>query len=219
MPDLLYAWPGPARFDRRIPKDQIYAHTAVTASVKAAFVEHVDRLVWAYKLAPSTLGIRSTEAVPEIQVIRVHAKADDVPDAVLAAVDRAIPLPVVFEIVRPGAERELIRMRAAYRPVGVRSAPAYVGGGWLRADVERTPLPAAVDLTQLYGALLSPMLGVRVDPGDTPQEVAERLERQGVLEREHRALTWRYRNEKQFNRRVKIRAEIKSLEKEMETLT
>ena len=70
MPDLLYAWPGPARFDRRIPKDQIYAHTAVTASVKAAFVEHVDRLVWAYKLAPSTLGIRSTEAVPRATASR-----------------------------------------------------------------------------------------------------------------------------------------------------
>lgn len=219
MPDLLYAWPEAARFDRRIPKDQVYSHTTIAPTVKAAFVDHVDRLVWAYTLAPRTVGLPGTESVPEIQVIRVHAKDEDVPDPVLAAVDRAIPLPVILEIVREGAAGDLIRMRAAYRPLGVRSASDYVGTGWLAADAPRAPLPASVDLTQLYGALLRPLLGVRVEPGDTPQQVAARLERRGALERGHRALSRRYRNEKQFNRRVDIRAELKSLEKEMESLT
>lgn len=219
MAELLYVWPEGARFGRRIPKDQIYAHASVPAPVKAAFVEHVDQITWAFKLAPGTVNVRGTTAVPEIQVIQIRAKSEDVPDQVLAAVDRAVPLPVVFEVARGQGADERIRMQATYRPVGARVSSPYVRTDWSPADAPRTPLPAASDLTQLYGALLSPLLGVRVDPGDAPEQIAERLERQATLAKEHARLSRRYRAEKQFNRRVQVRAELKTIEKELETLT
>ena len=105
MTDILYRWPEAAKFGRRVPKEKFYEHGAVSPTVREKFVSELACITWDYKLAESTINLPGTSAVPEVQVLTLDAKTDDVGEAVLNAIDRAIPFPVIFEITRSIADR------------------------------------------------------------------------------------------------------------------
>ena len=105
MTDILYRWPEAAKFGRRVPKEKFYEHGTVSTAVREKFINDVQRITWAYKLAEATINLPSTPAVPEIQVFTIDAKTDDVSEAVLGAVDKAIPFPIIFEIAHHRGEQ------------------------------------------------------------------------------------------------------------------
>ena len=111
MTDVLYRWPDSAKFGKTIPKTKFYEHASVSTAVRGRFVAEVDRITWAYKLAESTINLAGTTEVPEIQVFVIAAKAADVDNAVLAAIDKAIKQPVIFEV----ASARGIRMTATLK--------------------------------------------------------------------------------------------------------
>lgn len=218
MADVLYAWPEAARFGRRLPKDAFYEAARVSTAVRQLFVAHVERMTWEFKLSPTTVGVAATDAVPEIQVFRILAKDEDVPDQVLATIDRAVQQPVVFELARDRDASAEVRMAAAYKPAGVRAAGGHASTGWMPAGADRRPLPAGADLTQLYAELLRPLVGVRISPGESPQAIAARLEEAADLQYRHNAVARKHRSERQFNRKVELRRELGRIEQEMERL-
>ncbi|MFP3714938.1 DUF4391 domain-containing protein [Puerhibacterium sp. TATVAM-FAB25] len=202
-PRILYRWPTAAAFGRVVPKNAIYNHGAVNAAVKQRFVDDVERITWAYKLAESTLRLPTDPDMLEVQVLVLDARADDVTDSVLTAIDAAIPQPIIFEVNRT----EETRMVAAHKIIGS-GAPkvgSYYSTAWMPADSRRAPLPTAITLTALYAALLAPLMPVTARPGESLSEVADRLTDVRRLEREVAALERKIRTERQFNRRVELR--------------
>jgi len=97
MTALLYRWPAGAQFGRVVPKNKFYERGQVTTAVKDKFVDEVQRITWAFKLAESTINLPGTKALPELQVFQVDAKSDDVSDGVLTAIDKAVKTPIIFE--------------------------------------------------------------------------------------------------------------------------
>jgi hypothetical protein len=218
---LLYQWPSAAKFGRVVPKTKFYEHGTLSAGVRAKFVAEVQRITWAYKLADSTVHLRGTEAVPEIQVFVVDAKGDDVSDDVFAAIDKAVPFPIIFEINRNHASEGQTRMAACHKRVGgpKPELSAYFSNPWLPADTTRSSLPPALDLASLYSGLLTPMLPVAVRAGERLFEATERVRHAHKLEREIAALERRLRTELQLNRKVELRREVKDRERRLTALT
>lgn len=218
MTDLLYRWPGAAEFNRRIPKDRFYGRGTTNAAVKDRFVEEVARITWAYKLATATVNLPDSKGVPEIQVFEVAAKAEDISDQVLAAIDKAIPSPILFEIVRDHDGRRETRMVAAHKQLG-HGAPkisGYFTTGWLPPDAERRRLPTAITLPDLYSALLTPLTDVQVRSGEDMEDVADRLRTASTLERKIKTLERKLRTEKQLNRRVELNRTLKTTRAELD---
>ncbi|AGP31778.1 DUF4391 domain-containing protein [Corynebacterium terpenotabidum] len=219
MTDLLYRWPTAAEFARRIPKDKFYGRGRDRAAVKEKFVAEVDRITWAYKLAEVTVNLPDSDAVPEVQVFEVVAKEDDISDQVLRAMDTAVLSPIIFEVMRDHGDRREVRMVAAHKKLGS-GAPTlsgYFSTGWMPSEAERSPLPAAVSLEALYEALLEPLTRVTVRAEDSVAEVSDRLNQVGKLEREVAALERKIRTEKQFNRKVELRRNLKIKQQELES--
>lgn len=208
MADVLYAWPAAAAFGRRVPKEKLYAHGSVTAAVRERFVDDVASVEWAYKLAESTVNLPGDDQVPELQVLRVAAKGDDVSTGVLAAIDRAVAFPLVFEITRRDGET---RMTAAMQKSG-----AYHSTGWMPPGNDRTPLPTAITLPALYAAILEPLLPVAGRAAESPADLAARLKRIAQLERQVAAAERQLRNEPQLNRKLELRRELAALRSELE---
>lgn len=215
---LLYEWPAAAHVGSRVPKDRIYARGALTPSVRERFVADVGRIVWAYKLAETTINLPGSPEVPEIQVFRIDAKGDDVPDSVLLAIDKAIPFPIIFEVARMEGEIRRVRLAAAHKPVGPRRAKpsAYFTTSWQRDDAVRVPLPVAISLPTLYASLLDPLMPVTAKPGEEPAAIAARLEAVRKLERELAVLERRLRSERQLNRKIELRRELQRTQAELE---
>lgn len=86
------------------------------------------------------------------------------------------------------------------------------------ADRSRKPLPIVFDLKALYSQLLAPLMPYPARPGETLQKWVERMECARLKEREMERCEARLRKEKQFNRKVEINSELRSLKHELEGL-
>lgn len=218
MTDLLYRWPEAARFARRVPKEKFYEHGLVKTNLREKFVSDIQRVTWAYKLAEATINLPGSTAVPEIQVFTIDSKTTDVGDALLHAIDQAIPFPIIFEIMRQRAARSEVRMVAAHKQLGAGNPKlsGYYSTGWQRADTSRQPLPTAITLPALYTAILQPLTPLTSRPGEEMSEMADRLAIVRKLEREITALERKLRAEPQFNRKVELRRTLKTKQHELE---
>jgi len=236
----LYDWPRASAFGRVIPKNNDPPHARANTGLKDLFVREVDQIVWSHKLAPETVNLAATKQAAEIQVFRITARTATLDPAVVRAIDKAIPFPLLFEVAHGGR----VRLAAAYkRPSEADGARWVVGdyfwGDWLPEDAARAPLPVALNMGALYERLLEPLvaaLTAQLIPGmgeapQTPLSPAE-AERPVSLEariaqaeaikvqaREVERIKVRLGREKQFNKRVTINAELRAAKQELERLT
>jgi len=160
----LIEYPQRAWLGRVVPKNRILAFSNPGRRVRDHFTDQVAQIAWQYKLAPETVNLPATPAVTEIQVFRVTLKGLELDQDVLRTIDRAIPSPLIFELV----QGERIKMVAAYkRPAqnqkGETDPSRWVVGNyfetsWLPESSNRQPLPVALDMAGLYEKLLSPLV-------------------------------------------------------------
>jgi hypothetical protein len=218
---VLYRWPAQAKFGRVVPKTKFYEQGKVTSAVRKRFVDEVQRITWAYKLADATIRLGGNAVVPEIQVFVIEAKDEDVPDSVLAAIDNSVPFPIIFEVSRNASSGLLTRMVAAHKQLSPRAVTLgpYLSSPWLADDTERRPLPAAIDLPSLYKELLTPLLPVATHPGERLEDATARTEHARKLEREIDKLERRLRTEPQFNRKVELRRRLLEHEEHLASIT
>lgn len=217
MTALLYRWPVAAKFGRTVPKAKFYEHGTVPGAVRDKFVTEVQRITWAYKLAQSTINLPGKADVPEIQIFQIDTKGDDVGESVLAAIDKAVKTPIIFEIVTGEGDEQRVRMAASHKQAGhaTPKLSAYYTTDWQPQDAERQPLPTAISLPSLYTALLAPLTPVSARPGEELSDVAARLQAVRKLEREVASLERKLRAEPQLNRKVELRRALKTKQAEL----
>ena len=130
----LYAYPGQAAFNRVLPKSKIYEHCKPSRAVRDAFVSQINQIVWQYKLAPETINLPARPGVPEIEIFSLELKTPEVSEDVLRCIDKAIPLPIFYNLSFDGR----IKTVAAYKRPSDADASRWVVGDyfaspWLQA--------------------------------------------------------------------------------------
>lgn len=213
----LYQYPAKTLLGRVVAKQRILAHVRATARLRDRLRDDVAQITWHAKLAHSTLNLPGTKEVPELQVFVITLKGDDLHRDVLRAIDRAIPFPILFEL--HGARG--VRVTVAYKRPN-QADPGkwvldehYASSDWLPAETPRQPLPTAIDLKQLYQQLLRSLLPEPALQGEALPDQLERLKAVEALKKGADKLEKRLRNEKQFNRKVEINAELRSIRQRM----
>jgi hypothetical protein len=215
----LFSFPPQALVGRVLPKNKIYRHGKVGAALRERFVAQVDQIVWQYKLAPETVNLPARGGIEEIEIFDIALKTDDVDEAVLRAVDRAIPLPILFQL-RHGARR---RLAAAYKRPSLAEAgkwviDGYFFGAWQAVEAPGQPLPIALDLAGLYEQLLRSLLPAPGRPGENLPDQIERLAALRSRRNDCAKLEARLRKEVQFNRKVALNAELRAIREEIARL-
>jgi uncharacterized protein (UPF0248 family) len=89
-------FPKSTEFNKRIPKTKFYEHIELGRKIKDSFVQDIDSIIWANKIAPSTVNISAGEKVTEIQVFRIILKQSDFNKDVLKTIDEQIPYHILF---------------------------------------------------------------------------------------------------------------------------
>ena len=216
----LFNFPPQAKVGRVLPKSKIYQHGRVSAALRERFVRQVEQITWQYKLAPETVNLPGRSGVVEIEVFDIALKTDVLDEDVLRAIDRAIPLPIVFQL----QHGQRTRMAAAYKRPSAAEAgkwviDGYFAGDWLPAAAARRPLPVALDLHGLYEQLLRSLLPQPARPGESLPEQLERLNRLRSRQNDYGKLEIRLHREKQFNRKVALNAQLRELKAEIDRLS
>ena len=217
---VLFSFPAQARVDRTIPKNKIYEHGPVNTSLRERFVEQVEQITWAYKLAPEMINLPALPDVPEIEIFDIELKGTALDDEVLRAIDRAIPLPIIFQLHRGQQTRMVAAFkRPSQAEAGQWVLSDYVTGPWLSDDSEKQFLPMALDLQGLYEQLLRSLLPQAARSGESLPEQLERMARLRGRQSEYKKMEARLHKEKQFNRKVALNAQMRELKNEIDQLS
>jgi hypothetical protein len=213
MTQALFAYPKQALFGRVLPKNKIYQHAAPSAALKELFVQQVEQIVWQYKLAPETINLPAKPGVPEIQVFDISLKTPELNETVLRCIDKAIPFPIVFQLHHD----KRIKMIAAYkRPNEADSekgvVDSYFASDWQAQDLIRQPLPVVLDLALLYEHMLRQLLPLPPRPGEALKQQIERWSQLQSKQNEYQKLEASLHKEKQFNRKVELNAQLRTLQ-------
>lgn len=220
MRPALFNYPKQAAFERVLPKNKIYEYAKPSAALKSKFVAEVEQIVWQYKLSSETINLPARTGAPEIQVFGIALKTPQLSESVLRCIDHAIPFPIFYQLIFEGK----IKIIAAYKRPSDADASRWVvddyfESKWLPADTERIPLPIALDLVGLYEQMLRRLMPVPPQTGETLKDQVERLKRIRSAQSECRKMEARLKNEKQFNRKVELNVQLRSLKNELEALS
>lgn len=220
MTAVLFDYPKKAAFGRVLPKNKIYEHGSPSAAVKQLFVRQVEQIVWQHKLAPETVNLKPSRAVPEIQIFSIALKGDELKPEVLRCLDQAIPFPILFELRYEGKVKPIAAFKRPSDADAMKWVISeYFYGDWVPAGTPRKPLPMVFDLEALYGHLLRSLMPFPARPAEGLQTQVERMELIRLKQLDLERCETRLHKEKQFNRKVEINAELRDLKQEIENLT
>ena len=215
----LYKFPQQAKVDRLIPKNKFYEQGKANTKIEQLFVNQVENIRWAYKLASSTIHLQDQEDLKEIQIFRVKSRVEDLDVSILSFIDKLILTPIIFEVVY----QDKVKVVATYKRLNQADKTKavigqYYSSDWLE-DADRVELPLYLKLADLYEHFIEQLLPLAVS-GEQHQDresisleiklqKAQQLE---SLQKQLDKLKSKLRNEKQFNRRVELNKQLQNLQ-------
>ena len=214
--------PKSTEYGRRIPKQKFYENIAVTPALRRAFTEQVEAIYWRNKVAPSTVNLAEGAEVTEIEIFEIKLRAAELDENVLRLIDRAVPYHIIFILEHEGRYRAAVGYKeAAATGASHFKVSQYYYTGWtdgaesLPLCLEGLTMDAAYEnfVRQTAGEALA------ANCGETLKESVERSQQAEQLRKKIVALENRMRRERQLNRQMEIRAELKKIINELEVFS
>ena len=221
----LYKFPQQAKVDRLIPKNKFYEQGKANSKIEQLFVNQVENIRWAYKLASSTIHLQDQEDLKEIQIFRVKSRVEDLDVSILSFIDKLILTPIIFEVVY----QDKVKVIATYKRLNQADKTKavigqYYASEWLE-DHDRVELPLYLKLADLYEHFIAQILPITSseDSGDDDESVSIELKLQKAqqlesLQKQLDKLKSKLRTEKQFNRKVELNNQIRLLGAQLDKL-
>lgn len=218
----VYQFPDKALVNRNIPKTKFYENAALSRKIKNAFISQIQQINWAYKLSPETTNLAAVNGLFEIQVFNIQLKTPELTDGVLLSIDKAIPHPIFYQLFF----EDKMHVVLAYKRVNESDETKwvieqYLSSEWLTiSEVEqlKIPLPIALNLGGLYEQMLKALMPIHANDGEDIKAQTERLSQITQKQKEISQLQSKMRNEKQFNRKVEMNNQLKTLQQQLEQL-
>lgn len=101
----MVTFPEYTKVGRIVAKENFYRN--IDPATKNLFQNEIARIIWEYKLAPSTINLPARRW-QEIEVFRITLKNSEIPEKVLRAIDSAIPYPILFLVEKGSIEKAAI---------------------------------------------------------------------------------------------------------------
>ena len=215
----LYKFPQQAKVDRLIPKNKFYEQGKANTKIEQLFVDQVENIRWAYKLASSTIHLQDQEDLKEIQIFRVKSRVKDLDVSILSFIDKLILTPIIFEVVY----QDKVKVVASYKRLSQADKTKavigqYYASEWLE-DHNRVELPLYLKLADLYEHFIAQILPIASskDLENDDESVSIELQLQKAqqlesLQKQLAQLQSKLRNERQFNRRVELNKQLQNLQ-------
>ncbi len=220
----LYAWPAAAKVESRIPRDRLFRQAGGGKAIRALYDAQVQRIDWAFKLFERSVNLPPAGGVDEIEVFRLTLRGDRIDDRVLAHIDKAIPHPILFELVRHAPDGDEVMLAVAYKRRSEADKSQAVTlehwrGKWVADKQSRAPLPQVASLEGLYAGLLRLLWQFGARQGESLRAQAERLSQIAAQGKAIERLELRLRREGDFARKTEINRELRSVQAALKELT
>lgn len=226
----LFEYPKQAEFGRIVAKSKIFERVKPSRKLQNRFASQVKKIVWRYKLSPKTINIAETGKIKEIEIFELLLKIprqekEQFDTRILHCIDRAIGHPIIFHLIRSDANGEnSIKVIATYKRPSEADKNKWIVDNeyfetdWLPEETVRQKLPVVLNLSGLYETLLRELIPLDSKKDESLEAHIERMGQVVTNAKEYEKLEARMKNEKQFNRKVEINADLRVLGDEIEKL-
>lgn len=216
----MLGFPKKTEYNRVIPKNKFYEKAEVSPTLKAAFIDDVEKIIWTNKLSPSTLNIGAGSDIEEIEVFHILLKNKNFNQKILDAIDKAIPYYILFVLEYNGKQQVWLGYKeknTSSRGNNKATIIKYFKSEWEK-DIS---LPIKGNkLDSVYENFLSELSSdlSNSNPSIPLEEKIQQIEEQDDIAKKIKQLTTKLHREKQFNRQIEINKEIKALNKQLDEL-
>ena len=203
--------PKSTEFNKRIPKQKFYENLSVTPAMKTAFTEQIKIIYWRNKLAATTLNLAPGKLVTEIEVFEIRLTSPDLDEDILRLIDREIPYHILFLLeydrkyqAAMGYKEASSSGKAAFK------VERYYRTEWLTEEELSLHLEG-LTIDAVYENFIRQIAGDRLvgNENTTLKESVEQQKQREQIEKQIVALETKMKKEKQLNRKMELKAEIK----------
>lgn len=210
--------PKTTEFNKRIPKQKFYENLSLKPAIKKAFADQIRVIYWRNKLATTTLNLASGELVTEIEVFEIRLTSPDLDENVLRLIDREIPYHILYLLEYNGKYQAVMGYKeAAGSGKAAFKVDRYYRTEWLTEKelplhLEGLTIDAVYEnfIRQIAGDLFTG------NENTTLKENVERQKQREQIEKQIAALEARMKKEKQLNRKMELKAELKELKQALD---
>ena len=178
------------------------------ANGKAIFGK-IEKIIWRYKLSPSTVNVQGTKKVEEIHIFSMSLKSWEIPAKALDEIKRLIPYPILFVFYYHDHVRYGISLLEDKK---------YYFSEW---DEEKEFEFSGTNLENIYQNIAKQFLK-HIDTSaskETDFMQTLRIDKKiASIGKQIEVLQGKIRKEKQFNKKTEMNKQLKALKKEIERL-
>lgn len=205
--------PKSTEFNKRIPKQKFYENLSVTPAMKTAFTEQIKIIYWRNKLAATTLNLAPGKMVTEIEVFEIRLTSPDLDEDILRLIDREIPYHILFLLEYDGkCQAAMGYKEAASFGKAAYKVERYYRTEWLTEEELSLHLEG-LTIDAVYENFIRQIAGGQLTRSEntTLKESVEQQKQREQIEKQIAALETKMKKEKQLNRKMELKAEIKKL--------
>lgn len=214
----ILSYPASTLVDRPIPKNAFYRNATITPRMKARFVEELQELRWAYKLAPQSLNVEKGKDIEEIELFHATLKQSTIPTELLQFIDKTLPQFIIFIL----QYQDRYCLLCNYKRFATQDHT--------RCDIIETfatewstDLPTLAiqgrSLSAIYENFIRQIAGKALgDPTQPLGEQVNKKQQREALLKEIERIEKAIQHEPQFNRQLELNQRLKELRKQFEQL-
>lgn len=206
--------PSTTEFNKKIPKQRFYENLSITPALKRVFVEQIQSIVWANKIAPATISVEAGEKVSEIEVFRITLNSDNIDEAALRQMDKQIPYHILFVLEYNGKYQLRIGYKESSSGENAFKVNNYYYSPW-RDEQEISIAVEGLNMDAVYESLVRQIGGITVEDGNTLNEQIAVNEQREKLMKEIEKLEKKARAEKQPRKKFELVHKINEMKKEL----
>lgn len=208
-------FPKETEVNRVIAKQKFYDNANISKSLKDCFVNDIEKIIWANKLAPSTMNIAGSDKIKELEVFHIKLKTEKFNQKILDAIDKAIPYYILFVLEYNGKYQLWLGYKEKVaNGTNKTSISRYFNTSWQANPSLAIQGSKLESIYENFLCQLSDNLIDATDEADLKEKVNKTIDIH-KLEQQIEKLTKKMLAEKQFNRQITIRVQIKELEKRL----
>lgn len=206
--------PSTTEFNKRIPKQKFYEKLSVTPALKRIFVEQIQSVIWANKIAPATISVAEGKEVTEIEVFRIILNSDTLDEAALRQMDKQLPYHILFVLEYNEKYQIWIGYKEQSGGDNAFKVNKYYHTEWLDEQSAQVKLEG-FDTDSIYENLVRRIGGIDDNKSDTLGEQIADKERREKLEKEIAKLERLARAEKQPKKKFELFKQLKKLKEDL----
>lgn len=212
-------FPKSTVFNKRIPKQKFYKELSVSSNLEQQFVKEIDTIYWKNKLSPETLNISAGTNVKEIEVFEITLKEQSISKNIIEVIDREIPYHLVFILRYKDSGQVWISFKEDSKSrEGKFKVDSYYKTDWSKYDGLSLVIEG-LNLDKVYENFMLQVADgkLQLENGSDIKEAVSKAKDQESHKAYIAKLEAKIKNEKQFNRQVKLMGKLRKAKVQVES--